>query len=75
MSVCLSLSLSIYIYEGRVFSIGQGDLDSIPGRVIPNILIMVLDTSLLNIQQYNLPIKGKVEQSRKSSSTLPYNSV
>ena len=33
---------------GRVFANGPGDLDSIPGRVIPKTLKMVLDTSLLN---------------------------
>ena len=33
---------------GRVFANGPGDLGSIPGRVIPNTLKMVLDTSLLN---------------------------
>ena len=36
---------------------------------------MVLDTSLLNIQPYKTPIKGKVKQSRKRGSTLPYTSV
>ena len=34
-------------------------------------LEMVLDTSLLNTQQYKVRIKGKVEQSRESSSALP----
>ena len=33
---------------------------------------MVLDTSLLNTLQYKERIKGKVEQSRKMSSALPY---
>ena len=32
---------------------------------------MVLDTSLLNSQQYNVRIKGKVEQSRERSRVLP----
>ena len=32
---------------------------------------MVLDNSLLNIQQYKVHIKGKVEQSRERSSALP----
>ena len=32
----------------RVFANGPGDLGSIPGRVIPNTLKMVHDTSLLN---------------------------
>ena len=60
---------------GRVFANGLGDLDSIPGRIIPKTLKMGLDTSLLNTQQYKVHIKGKVEQSRKRSSTLPYTSV
>ena len=41
---------------GRVFTNG-----SIPGRAIPKTLEMVLDTSLLNTQRYNVHIKGKVE--------------
>ena len=32
---------------------------------------MVLDTSLLNAQQYKVCIKGKVEQSRERSHALP----
>ena len=51
------------------------DLGSIPGRVIPKIFKMVLDTSLPNTQQYKVRIKGKVEKSRGRSSALPYNSV
>ena len=31
---------------------------------------MVLDTALLNTQQYKVCIKGKVEQTRERSSTL-----
>ena len=54
---------------------GPGDQGSIPGRVIPKTLKMVLDTSLLSTQQYNVRIKGKVEQSRERSSTFPYTSV
>ena len=60
---------------GRVFANGSGDLGSIPGRVIPKTLKMALDTSLLNTQQYNVRIKGKVEQSREKSITLPYTLV
>ena len=60
---------------GRVFTNGPGDLGSFPGRVIPNTFKMVLDTSLLNTQQYKVRIEGKVEQSRESSSALPYTSV
>ena len=73
--------LDIYIYNrligfvGRVFTNGPGDLGSIPGRVIPKTLKMVLDTSLLNTQQYIVRIWGKVEQSRERSSALPYTSV
>ena len=58
-----------------MFANGPGDLGSIPGRVIPKTLKMVLDTSLLNTQQYKVRIKGKVEQSRESSSALSYTSV
>ena len=60
---------------GRVFANSPGDLGSIPGRVIPNTLKMVLDGSLLNTQQYKVSIKGKVGQSSDRSSTLPYTSV
>ena len=60
---------------GRVFTNGSGDLDLIPGRVIPKTLKTVLDTSLLNTQQYKVRIKRKVEQSRERSSALPYTSV
>ena len=61
------MQIYIYIYtlfdrliglERRVFANGPG---SIPGRVIPNTLKMVLDTSLLNTQHYKVRIKGKVE--------------
>ena len=36
---------------------------------------MVLDTYLLNTQEYKVHIKGKVEQSWEKSSALPYASV
>ena len=36
---------------------------------------MILDTSLLNTQDYKVLIKGKVEQSRERSSALPYTSL
>ena len=58
-----------------MFDNGRGDLGSIPGRIIPKTQKMVLDTSLLNTQQYKVRIKGKVEQSRERSSALPYTSV
>ena len=60
---------------GRALANGLGDLGSIPGRIIPKTLKMVLDTFLLNTQQYKVCIKGKVGQSRERSSTLPYTSV
>ena len=44
--------------EGRVFTNGPGDLGSIPSRVIRKPLKIVLDTSLLNTQQYKVRIKG-----------------
>ena len=56
----------------RVFANDPGDLSSIPGRVIPKTQKMVLDTYLLNAQHYKVRIKGKVEQSKERSSTLPY---
>ena len=59
----------------RVFANGPVDLGSIPGRVIPKTLKMVLDTSLLNTQQYKIRIESKVEQSRERSSALPSTSV
>ena len=62
----------IFILVGRVFANGQEDLGSILGRVIPKTLEMVLDTVLLNTQQYKVRIKAKMEQSRERSSALPY---
>ena len=60
---------------GRVLTNGLGDLGSIPGHVILMTLKMVLDTSLLNTQQYKVRIKGKVEQSWERNSTLSYTLV
>ena len=48
---------------GTVFANGPGNLGSIPVRVMPKTLKMVLDTSLLNNQQYKVRIKAKVDQS------------
>ena len=39
------------------FTNGPGDLGSIPGRIIPKTLKMVLDTSLLNTPRYKVCIK------------------
>ena len=55
----------------RVFANGLGDRGSIPGWVIPKIQKMVLDGTLFSSQHYKVRIKGKVEQSRERSSTLP----
>ena len=60
MCVCVCVIFLV----GRVFANGPGDRSSIPGRVIPKTLKMVLDTALLNTQQYKICIMGKVEQSR-----------
>ena len=60
---------------GRVFDNGSGDLGSILYRVISKTLKIVLDSSLLNTQQYKVHIEGKVRQSRERSSALPYISV
>ena len=46
---------------GGVFANGLGGLGSIPGRVIPKIFKMVVDTSLPNTQQYKVRINCKVE--------------
>ena len=59
----------------RVFANGPGDRGSIPGRHIPKTQRMVLDAALLNTQHHKVNNKGKVEQSREWSSTLPYTLV
>ena len=69
----LQFNYQLISLVGKVFANGPGDLSSITGRVLPKTLKMVLNTSLLNTQQYKVRIKGKVEQSRERSSTLPYN--
>ena len=60
---------------GRVFANVPGDLGSVQGRDIPKTQKIVLDTSLLNSQQYKVRIKGKVEQSQEMSSALSNPSV
>ena len=57
----------------RVFANGPGDWGSIPGRGVPKTIKIVLDTSLLNTQQYKVRIKGKEDQSKERSSALPNN--
>ena len=58
-----------------MFANGPEDLGSIPGCAIPKTLKMLLDTTLLNTQQYKVRIKSKIEQSRERSSALPYTSM
>ena len=64
-----------YIQMRRVFVNCPGDWGSIPGQVIPKTQKMVLDATLLNTQHHKVRIKGKVEQSRERSSTLPKTSL
>ena len=59
----------------RVFANSLEEHGSILGWVIPKTHKMVLNAALLNTQHYKVRIKGKVEQSREWSSTLPYTSV
>ena len=56
---------------GKVFANGLGDLGSIPYRVIPKTLKMVLDTSLLNTQQYKVYIRVKWRNPRKEVEPSP----
>ena len=51
--------------------LANGDRGSIPGQVIPKTQKVVLDTSLLMTQHYNVRIKGKVEQSRERRRAIP----
>ena len=76
ITCCKECISAVYIGPAvRVFANGPGDLGSIPGRVIPKTLKMVLDTTLLNTQHYKVRFKGKVEQSWEWSSALPYTLV
>ena len=59
----------------RVFTNGPGDRGSNPDQVIPKTQKMVLEAALLNTQHYKVRIKGKMEQSKEWSSTLPYISM
>ena len=45
-----------------VFVNGPGDMNSIPGWIIPKTLKSVLDASLLNTQHYTVRMKCKVEE-------------
>ena len=59
MSTCTYKCNWLIGLVGRVFANGPGDLGSIPGHIIRKTLRMVLDTSLLNTQQYKLHIQRK----------------
>ena len=59
----------------REFANDPWDRNSIPGRVIPKTQKIVLDSPLLNTQQYKLGIKGKVDQVKEWRSALPNSSV
>ena len=70
----------LYLYwaiglMSRVFVKGPEDQGSIPRWIIPKTQKMVLDATLLNTQHYKVKIKGKVEQYRDWSRTLPCTSV
>ena len=52
----IDVKLWLFGPVGRVFANDPGDLGSILGRVIPETLKMVLDTSFLNTQQYKVRI-------------------
>ena len=72
MYVCINQAIG---QMSRVFTNGLGDQGSIPGQVIPKTQKMVLDATLLSTQHYKGRIKGKVEQSKEWSSTLPYTAM
>ena len=57
---------------GRALANGPGDQSLIPSHFLPKDLKMVLDTSLLNTQNYKVRNNSKVEQSREWRSTFPY---
>ena len=67
--------LNVYVYVCIYIYNGPGNLGSVPSCVIPMTLKMVLDTSLLNTQQYKVHIKGKVEESRERNCAHSYTSV
>ena len=61
MIIIIGLKYRLIGRVGRVLANDPGDLGSIPSRILPKTFKMVLDTSLLNTQQYKVRIKGKVE--------------
>ena len=75
LQVIISIGYRLISPVGRVFANSPWDLNSIPDRVIPKTLKMVIDTSLINTQQYKVRINGQVGQSREMSCTFPYTLV
>ncbi len=55
----------------REFIKGMGDRGYIPGRVIPKTKKFVLDSDLINIQHYEVRIKGKWSNPRKGVAQSP----
>ena len=70
-------SESVFFLLGTFHSpnILHEELRQLSGLDIFFLIILLIDTSLLNTQQYKVRIKGTVEQSRERSSALPYTSV
>ena len=54
-----------------MFVNGPGDRGSIPGRIIPKIFKMVLDTSLLNTHHYKVLSRVKWSNPGKGVTTSP----
>ena len=50
-------------------------IGSVPGWIIPKTQKRVHDAPLLNTEHYKVRIKGKVDQSKECSNTLPYTFV
>ena len=65
----------IELFKWVVFTNGPGDSGSIPCRVMPKTQQKVLHAALLSTQNYKVSIKGKVGQSKESSSAFLYTSV
>ena len=76
----LSIKVPIRIKSGKLFNDPRIYIYIyiyiyIQGCVLPKTLKMVLDTTLLNTQQYMTRVKGKVDQSGERRGTLPYTSL
>ena len=57
--------LSDLLYISRVFTTVPGDMDSIPGRIVPQTSKMVLMPPFITLQHYKVRIKGKLAQFRE----------